>query len=102
MRKKLPARRQTETVEVLWETQKIAVSRGYHADGQLGELFISSRGRPGSELESLLYDVGVLLSLVLQSGYDPTRLAKSLARNTDGKTPASLIGAIIDGLKDAA
>lgn len=98
MRKKLPPRRETETLELFWGSHAIAVSRGYHRDGSLGEVFVSSRGRPGGDMDGLLYDVGVLLSLVLQNGYDPKRLAKSLSRGTDGTTPASLIGVIVDGL----
>lgn len=100
MRKKLPARRETETLDLFWGSHSVAVSRGYRPDGTLGEVFVSSRGRPGGDMDGLLYDVGVLLSLVLQSGYSPKRLAKSLARGTDGSTPASLVGAIVDGLSE--
>lgn len=98
MRKKLPSRREIETLDVFWGSHALAVSLGTHPSGELGDVFVASRGRPGGDMDGLLYDVSVLLSLVIQSGYDPKRLTRSLARGTDGKTPASVIGAIIDGL----
>ena len=53
-----------------------------------------------SELDGLLDDSAILISLLLQNGVEPAALARTVGRLGDGKAPASVIGAIIDRLAE--
>lgn len=78
-RKKLPNRRPclTETLEI--EGRKYAVSYGFDPnDAELREIFISARGKSGSNQDHELYSAGVLASHALQNGADAMSLARSL------------------------
>ena len=50
----------------------------------------------GSAIDRILDDVCVALSLLLQYGIEPEALAASMGRLGDGKSPASIIGALTD------
>lgn len=52
----------------------------------------------GSEVDGLYGDVAVLISRLLQYGDDPASLASGMGRLGDGKSPASIIGAVADVL----
>jgi hypothetical protein len=47
-------------------------------------------------MDGILDDACIALSLLLQHGVEPTALATSMGRLGDGKTPASVIGALAD------
>ena len=96
MRKKMPNRRPAATWNIEFEQQKLTGTIGYDPKtGLPREAFFSTRAKPGTLLDGLLYDAGVLLSLALQYGTPATALAKSVARLEDGK-PASPVGELID------
>ena len=61
----------------------------------MGEVFAGG-AKSGSELDGLLDDAAILISLLLQNGVEPAALAKTVGRLGDGTAPASVIGAIID------
>ncbi len=99
-----PPRRLTETRRVEHvrsdgNTTPILVSVGYSVDDPLTpiEVFYAEGFRSGADLEFLTQDACVLVSLLLQHGVPPKRIAASMAtREThDGQhVPGSLAGTI--------
>ncbi|ACI97507.1 ribonucleotide reductase [Rhodospirillum centenum] len=89
-----PDRRPAETAEIAFDGQRFTVTIGFYPDGRPGEVFADG-ARIGSDLDALLDDACVALSLLLQHGVDPRRLAGSMGRLGDQR-PASLIGAVAD------
>ena len=85
--------RPNETTDITWQGQLIAVCIGPDSEGRPAEIFARLK-KPGSELDLMLDDIGVLLSLLMQHGVAPEQLAYSVGR-ADGE-PASVIGALVD------
>ena len=56
--------------------------------------------KSGSELDGLLDDAAILISLLLQHGVEPDALTRTVGRH--GTEPASIIGAIVDLLDEQA
>ncbi len=69
---------------------------GEYHDGAPGEVVVHG-AKPGSDVDLLCDDIGVLVSRLLQHGDDPAALAAGLGRLGDGD-PASIIGAVADVL----
>tara|TARA_A100001388_G_C28734530_1_gene483411 strand:+ start:156 stop:485 length:330 start_codon:yes stop_codon:yes gene_type:complete len=90
-RKKLKNRRQTETFLVKNNYSKLYCSISRDAENKIKEVFYTGRGKGGSDMDTLLYDIGVLISLALQNNIEIEHLLKSLCKNEDG-TYASPIG----------
>jgi hypothetical protein len=63
--------------------------------GRIGEVFTHG-AKVGSAMDGILDDACIALSLLLQHGVEPPDLAASMGRLGDGKTPASVIGALAD------
>jgi len=104
MRERLPDRRPAVTGEVVWSGHRIAVSAGFLADGRVGEVFASG-ARYGSDLQRLLDDACVVISLALQHGARPADLGRSLGRlpvpgSEEAHEPASVLGAVVDWLAE--
>ena len=95
-RRRLPDRRPAETADLHFGGQAFAVTIGFYPDGRPGEVFADGV-RSGSDLEALLDDACVTLSLLLQHGVEPARIAGSMGRLGD-RRPASAIGAVADHL----
>lgn len=79
----LPTRRLSQTRKITTpEGQTIHLSIGYdpHEDGRPREVFYSAGFRSGSQLEFLVQDACVLISLLLQHGHKPDEIVKSLSR----------------------
>jgi hypothetical protein len=101
----LPDRRLTATRKLTTkEGFAIHLSIGYdpNEDGRPREIFYSGGFKSGSQLEFQIQDACVLISLLLQHGFLPTDIAKSLAREEkpDGDLDyASLIGLIVQQLE---
>ena len=72
------------------------MSIGEYPDGRPGEVFLHG-AKPGSDVDLLYDDVGVLVFRLLQHGDDPASLAAGIGRLGNGD-PASIIGAIADVL----
>ena len=99
-----PARRLSETRRVEHVRSdgaaiRILVSVGYAADDPLRpvEVFYAEGFRSGADLEFLTQDACVLVSLLLQHGVPPARIAAAMSRREDpGGTisPGSLAGTI--------
>jgi hypothetical protein len=63
--------------------------------GKIGEVFTHG-AKIGSAMDGILDDACITLSLLLQHGVEPAALAASMGRLGNGKTPASIIGALSD------
>lgn len=95
-RMRLPERRPSFTTMLVYEANTYAVTLGFDvANDRVGEVFTHG-AKIGSAMDRILDDICVALSLLLQHGVDPAALAASMGRLGDGKTPASIIGALTD------
>lgn len=88
-RRRLPDRRITLTIAVAWADRSWLLSVGFYGDGHAGEVFLDGV-KTGTQLEGLVDDACVLMSLLLQSGWRPAPLADALGG--DAVVPASLYG----------
>ena len=100
-RKRLPDRRPFETETIEHGGALFDVTLGFFLDGRVGEVFAGG-AKSGSELDGLLDDSAIVVSLLLQNGIEPAALAKTVGRLGDGVAPASVIGAISDLLAEQA
>lgn len=100
-RERLPDRRQAETVDLWHGGRRYHVTIGQYDDGRAGEVFLHG-AKPGSDTDLLCDDIGVLVSRLLQHGDSPAALAAGLGKLGDGKSPASIIGAVADILASKA
>ena len=100
----LPTRRLTETRRVVTpEGHTIYLSVGFDPEepDRPREVFYSAGFKSGSQLEFQIQDACVMLSLLLQHGFQPEDVAKSLSRREqpDGSMAyASHVGLIVDEL----
>lgn len=89
------------TRTINWAGSEFSVSVGFWPDnGQPAEVFAAG-SKTGSDMQTLLADSCVILSLALQYGIEPGALLHSLARVPASKTesaPASIIGTICEAL----
>jgi len=90
-RKKLNNRRPSETFEVKNNYAKLYCTIGFNQKNSIKEVFYTGRGKGGSDMDTLLYDIGVLISLALQNNIEIEQLLSSCSKNEDG-TFASPIG----------
>lgn len=94
-RTRLKDRRESETSILWFNNCCFTVTIGYFPDGRPGDVFASG-AKTGSDMAATIADACVALSLMMQSGMDIAKCAKSLGRAGDGKTPASILGALAD------
>lgn len=98
-RERLPDRRPSATVSLSWHGHAFAVSVGYAVDGRVREVFASGM-RGGSDMQRLVDDACVVISIALQCGASSGDLRRSIGSVPDpaagmAETPASVIGAIL-------
>lgn len=96
IRARLPDRRPSMTMQFAYEANNYSVTFGFDvANNCIGEVFTHG-AKIGSAMDRILDDACVALSLLLQHGVEPAALASSMGRLGDGKSPASIIGALAD------
>lgn len=103
MRTPLPNVRPNVTTDVHWNGQTFPVSIGLHPDTwQPAEVFADVA--KGGDIQWVISDACVLISIALQHGIAPADLAKSLGRvpSWQGEVPASPIGAIVEAIMQEA
>ena len=99
-RNRLPDRRPNETVELMFNDTRYAVTVGYYPDtGGVGEVFTHG-AKVGSAMDAFLDDACVALSMLVQYGAEPGGLASGMGRLGGDGAPASIIGALADLLVD--
>lgn len=107
---RLPNRRPSITVPISWRApdgseRNYFVTVGLHHDGTPGEVFANGE-QEGSQIDAMISDACILISLALQYRVDPKVLGHSMVRDTgigqdyndSAIYPASPIGAIVDAL----
>lgn len=100
----LPDRRQNLTREVGFGGRSFTLTVGYDPAGAPKEVFVDGH-REGSDMQALLSDVAVLVSIALQHGVPPAELAKSLATvpvwqgGAQAEGHASPVGVIVEALE---
>ena len=103
-RRRLPPRRHSETRRLAWAGQTIHVTVGYDTDSlEPKEIFYSGGYRCGSDMETLVSDLCIALSVMLQhEGVTAASLGKSMGETFDVRTrepmPASILGLLLEEL----
>lgn len=89
----LPDRRPTETHSIFLRNMEWTLSFGFDQANQVREVFADG-AKGGSEREELLDDACVLISLLLQSGWEASVLARKLGGQVVSGEGISIIGLI--------
>ena len=103
-RRRLPERRLSETRRLVWAGQTIHVTVGHGPDSlEPREIFYAGGYRSGSDMEALVSDLCVALSVMLQhEGVTAAALRKSMGDTFDVRTgepmPASILGLLLEEL----
>ena len=104
VRRRLPNRRFSENRKLVWAEHTIYLTVGYGPDGlEPKEVFYADGCRGGSDMEALVSDLCIMLSVVLQrDGVTAAALRKSMGRTFDVRTgdpmPASILGLLLEEL----
>ena len=89
-------------MDLVYDGTLYAVTVGFQPDtGEPREIFTHG-ARVGSNMDGILDDACILLSLLLQHRVEPAALARSMGRLGTGGQAASIIGAIADLLAEKA
>lgn len=103
-RRRLPNRRLSENRKLVRGGQSIYLTVGYGPDGlEPKEVFYADGYRSGSDMEALVSDLCIALSVFLQhEGVTVASLRKSMGQTFDLRTgdpmPASILGLILEEL----
>ena len=117
IRRRLPNRRPSETHVLIVGNVSVTVTIGFDPhDGKVREVFING-GKVGTEIDGILADIAVILSVSLQHDLDAATLSRSVARlplapltpadlaeaaGPRRTAPASVVGAVLDLLRELA
>lgn len=93
-RVRLPDRRAALNFEVGHGHGSYMVALGFHDDGRLGEIFITST-KAASDAQIIANEASVAVSFALQHGASVEAMAAAMPRNEDG-SPQGLIGSVLD------
>lgn len=102
----LPPRRETETITFDHamsrggKTQSYIVSYSRTPQGHIGEVFINTNQKAGSESDVNANDAAVAVSIALQYGVPLEVIADAMRRNPDG-SPMSALAHALDILRKA-
>lgn len=103
-RRRLPNRRFSENRKLVWAGRTIYLTVGYGPDGlEPWEVFYADGYQSGSDMEALVSDLCIMLSVVLQiDGVTAAALRKSMGQTFDVRTgdpmPASILGLLLEEL----
>ncbi|MYG26976.1 MAG: hypothetical protein F4213_13295 [Boseongicola sp. SB0677_bin_26] len=103
-RRRPPNRRFSETRKLVWSGRTIFVTVGYGRDGlEPSEIFYSAGYSSGSDMEVLVSDLCIALSVMVQhEGVTAATLGRSMGETFDLRTgdpmPASILGLLIEEL----
>lgn len=93
IRLRLPNRRPCVTHSI--DSGRFTASIGFDQSGRPRELFLSG-GKPGSDLDAVLGDTAVAVSVALQSGVSAEAMALSVGRAGSPPAAISPIGIALD------
>lgn len=99
-RRRLPNRRPAETFDLDAEGRRLTATVGFSREGLPSEIFLSG-AKSGADLDAILADASVAISIALQYAVPPRKLAKSIAKIPEtiegpATRPASVIGTALD------
>jgi hypothetical protein len=96
----LPHRRMAETFELRHGNLNTVfyVTLGRYPDGQVGEVFVSG-AKAGSELEAMVRDGAILLSLAMQHHVPLDLIRRAVTREQNG-VASTIIGTVLDKLAE--
>ncbi len=98
-RKRLPQRRRSDNVTFHHKSLAYTATFGFFDDDKVGEVFINTSGKAGSEADVNASDGAVAISLALQFGCPLRILRSSMKRNADG-SPQGPLAAALDLIKE--
>lgn len=88
-REPLPHRRMSSTERLVWDQQAWSITVGFDPMGRAREVFVCAE-RSSSQLEAVISDGCILLSILLQLGVPSAELWRHLGREgTDPSLPAA-------------
>ena len=99
-RQRLPNRRACESVEFRHAGLDFTLCAGFHRDGRIAEIFLSSH-KPGTAIEATARDAAIVVSIALQFGADIATIRSALTKDHDGSA-ATVLGAALDKLAEQA
>ena len=94
----LPQRRSNETFTLRHDDRDYTVTLGFFEDGSLGEVFLNG-AKAGSDMEAVMHDGAVLLSLLIQHAIPLRAIKHAITRDEDGQ-PETIIGAVVDKITE--
>ena len=99
-RERLANRRASATFEFAHGFKPYFGTYSVYPDGRAAEIFITVPKNPGSDTAAILRDAAILASIALQHGAPLETMRTALSREKDKITPASPIGAALDGVAE--
>jgi hypothetical protein len=93
-RRRLPDRRQCETVEFEHRGFRYVASIGRFAGGQIAEVFLSGP-KVGTDVAFAARDASIMCSIALQYGVPAEAIRHAIGRNSDGSA-AGPLGKLLD------
>jgi hypothetical protein len=100
-RERLPNRREAETFDVEVAGQRYVATVGRHADGRIGELFLTNL-KLNSQADTNARDSGIAFSFAVQHGADPRAIRLALCRDSQGRASGPLAKALDVLLEESA
>ncbi len=97
-RLKLPSRRLAENHDVIFQGMEVQVTLGWSDDGHIKEVFASTR-KIGTQMDTMVRDTSVLLSIALQMHATAEMLQRSLTMTESG-TPEGFAGVIVRMIRE--
>ena len=103
-RQRLPNRRYSENRKLFWKGRTIYLTVGYGPDGLVPkEVFYAEGYKSGSDMATLVSDLCIALSVMLQhEGVTVASLSKSMGETFDVRTkdpmPSSILGLLLEEL----
>ena len=95
MRKMLPDRRRGTTIKFSHAAHSFIATVGFYPDGTVGELFVNTEMKSGSESDVNASDAAIAISFALQYGCPLEVLRAAMKRNPDG-SPMGPLGHALD------
>lgn len=96
-RTRLPNRRPAVSETFDWHGVDVTITLGFDSDGAIREVFADG-GKTGSDFGGLLDDAAIMMSLLLQGGCTPDRLARHLMGTDIDRAPQTIAAAIAQRL----
>jgi hypothetical protein len=94
VRRRMPHRRESTNTSFEHNGAQFEMTAGHYPNGSIGEVFLNA-ARANSQLDIVVADAAIAVSLALQFGCPLETIAHAMKRDTRGN-PASPIGSALD------